>query len=102
MPRQKSDDPKVSVSIRIRESVLKRYQEGGDDWRDRMHQALIDHLNGPPREAPEVKAARSRIMENMRREEERSATAKSGPKVDIQVGPVASVPGSRLKQGKAK
>lgn len=96
MPRPKAEDPKIAVTLRVRESVLKRYQMLGDDWREQMVQALIEHLNGPPAEVPEVKAARSRMIAAMTgAAPKRSPPA---PKVDIQVGPVHAKPGERLKK----
>ena len=44
MGRKQADDPMVSVSLRVRQSVLEAYQADGDGWRRRMHKVLEDGL----------------------------------------------------------
>lgn len=41
MPRPKSPDGKLPVTLRIPESVVKRYLAKGGDWRERMQAAVI-------------------------------------------------------------
>jgi hypothetical protein len=50
MPRPKSDDPKLAVTLRIRASTLARYEALGEDWRARM-EAAIERFGMP---APSV------------------------------------------------
>lgn len=47
MGRKHADDPKVSVSLRVRRSVLAAYQSDAD-WRERMHEALVRGLAPAP------------------------------------------------------
>lgn len=47
MPRPKSEDPKVAVSLRIAGTALTAWMASGDDWRSRMEALLTE---GPSRE----------------------------------------------------
>ena len=43
MPRPKSDDPKRAVTLRLRSSVLARYEAMGGSWRAKMEAVLEAH-----------------------------------------------------------
>lgn len=87
MARPKADDPKVSVSIRVKRSVLDAYQARSADWREAMHTALERWLEPS---APEIDRQRAALRERM-------APSLKTNAVGVQFGPQETVPGSRLK-----
>jgi hypothetical protein len=53
MPRPKSPDPKLPVTLRIRASTLARYEALGVDWRVQM-EAAVERFGLPALPLPQV------------------------------------------------
>lgn len=54
MPRPKSPDPKLPVTLRIKASTLARYEALGEDWRVQM-EAAVERFGLPTPALPEVR-----------------------------------------------
>ncbi len=107
MSRPRADDPKVSVSLRVRASLLSAYQAGGADWRERMHAALERGLDG--REtipagipSPPTKPRFSFAARGKTEVVERNSTVMFSPTRAVQFGPTPRAPGTGLKKEKTK
>lgn len=105
MPMPKSGDPKVSISIRVRRSLLEAYQAKGDDWRERMHAALeaaarpAEEIGQKPKATKEErpKTAPKEIGPGRRVTDETITT------YEVQIGPSPFTPRLKgLQKGKAK
>lgn len=48
MPRPKSDDPKVAVTLRLPASVLARYEAMGEGWRAKAEDVLAARVAPKP------------------------------------------------------
>lgn len=64
MAKQKSDNPRVPVALRLRESIVELWKSTGSDWRGRMEDLLSrgpvqEDAAAPTRAAPQRKRAKA-------------------------------------------
>lgn len=96
MARPKSADPKVAVTLRVPQSVLSAYQAKGNDWRETMVVALSGDIGIPMSGAPSP----AKVPAPARPAAPAPEPVKAAPGYALQIGPVQSPAGSRLKTGK--